>query len=60
MTGLPYDEQVGEAFEDQEDRQRYNIGGAVGSALSKGIASTILKYSKRPIQRSEAEEAAQK
>ena len=60
MTGLPYDEQAGEAFEDQEDRQRYNIGGAVGSALSKGIASTILKYSKRPIQRSEAEEAAQK
>ena len=27
MTGLPYDEQAGEAFEDVEDRQKFVIGG---------------------------------
>ena len=38
MTGLPYDEQAGEAFEDVEDRERYMFGGVVGRNLSREIA----------------------
>jgi len=61
VTGLPYDEQAGEAFEDQEDRRSFVVG-ALAKALSpfvKGLADDIIKFSKNPIAKKDARQAAQ-
>ena len=37
LTGRPYDEQAGEAFEDEEDRQKFYLAGVVALARKAGI-----------------------
>ena len=37
MTGLPYDEQAGAAFTDEEDRKLFNRGGLSGDVLANII-----------------------
>ena len=60
MTGMPYNQQAGAAFTDVEDRedplQRMNF---VAGGLAKMLSKTIQNYSKRIVNDTEAEEAAE-
>ena len=44
MTGLPYDEQAGEAFIDEEDRLGFALGGKIGGKIGKKVSSFIRTY----------------
>ena len=55
LTGLPYNEQAGGAFVDEEERVEFAGGGKVVIEL---LADVIEKYSKRNVSRDSAQEAA--
>jgi len=55
LTGLPYNEQAGGAFIDEEERVEFAGGGKVVIGL---LADVIEKYSKRNVSRDSAQEAA--
>ena len=68
MTGIPYNLQAGDAFTDEEDRTPFWIGSLASAgarAVSKGLSEfasslsdDIVKYSKNPIAKSDADKAA--
>jgi hypothetical protein len=43
MTGLPYNEQAGTAFIDEEDRQGFALGGNIAQKVSKPISNFLRK-----------------
>jgi hypothetical protein len=44
MTGLPYDQQAGGAFVDEEDRLEFGVGGKLGGKASKIVSNFISTY----------------
>jgi hypothetical protein len=61
MTGLPYDQQAGEAFVDEEDRNLrfpFAPGGKVIQNLLVRLAKTIVDNSQTPLLMEDAEYAA--